>query len=196
MKPYYHLPPLYFHNLIVLIIFFCFISISEVAISQESESDQASVIRGNVKDESGEILIGVSIILKGTTTGTITDIDGNYKIEVADLNDILIFSYVGYETITEPINGRTEINVTMHVSAIALDEVVAIGYGTKKQEDIIGSVSVVNSDEISSLPIPTIDQALQGKATGVKVTQFSGAPGEGVVVRIRGIGTINDNDPW
>jgi len=83
----------------------------------------------------------------------------------------------------------------MNVSAIALEEVVAIGYGTKKQGDIIGSVSVINSDEISSLPVPTIDQALQGKATGVKVTQFSGAPGEGVVVRIRGTGTINDNDP-
>lgn len=195
MKPDYHLPPVYFKYLIVLSIFFCFISISEVALSHKYESDQAIVIRGNVKDESGEILIGVSIILKGTTTGTITDIDGNYEIEVAELNDILVFSYVGYETITEPINGRTEINVTMHVSAVALDEVVAIGYGTKKQGDIIGSVSVVNSDEISSLPVPTIDQALQGKATGVKVTQFSGAPGEGVVVRIRGIGTINDNDP-
>ncbi len=195
MKPDYHLPPVYFKYLIVLSIFFCFISISEVAISQDSESNQASVIRGNVKDESGEILIGVSIILKGTTTGTITDISGNYEIEVAELNDILVFSYVGYETITEPINGRTEINVTMHVSAIALDEVVAIGYGTKKQSDIIGSVSVVKSDEISDLPVPTIDQALQGKATGVKVTQFSGAPGEGVVVRIRGVGTINYNDP-
>ncbi len=195
MKPDYHLPPVYFKYLIVLSIFFCFISISEVAISQESESNQASVIRGNVKDESGEILIGVSIILKGTTTGTITNINGNYEIEVAELNDILVFSYVGYETITEPINGRTEINVTMHVSAIALDEVVAIGYGTKKQSDIIGSVSVVKSDEISDLPVPTIDQALQGKATGVKVTQFSGAPGEGVVVRIRGVGTINYNDP-
>ena len=195
MKPYCHLPPVYFKYLIVLITFFCFISISEVALSHKYESDQAIVIRGNVKDESGETLIGVSIILKGTTIGTITDINGNYEIEAAELNDILVFSYVGYETITEPINGRTEINVTMHVSAIALDEVVAIGYGTKKQGDIIGSVSVVNSDEISSLPIPTIDQALQGKATGVKVTQFSGAPGEGVVVRIRGIGTINDNDP-
>src|SRR4030043_320330 len=195
MKPYYHLPPLYFHNLIVFIIFFCFISISEVALSQEYESDQAIVIRGTVTDESGETLIGVSIIIKGTTIGTITGINGNYEIKVADLNDILDFSYIGYRTVTEPINGRTEINVTMHVSAIALDEVVAIGYGTKKQGDIIGSVSVVNSDEISSLPVPTIDQALQGKATGVKVTQFSGAPGEGVVVRIRVIGTINDNDP-
>lgn len=195
MKSDYHLSPLYFKYLKVLSIFFCFISISEVALSHKYESDQAIVIRGNVKDESGEILIGVSIILKGTTTGTITDIDGNYEIEVAELNDILVFSYVGYETVTEHINGRTEINVTMHVSAIALDEVVAIGYGTKKQSDIIGSVSVVKSDEISDLPVPTIDQALQGKATGVKVTQFSGAPGEGVVVRIRGVGTINYNDP-
>jgi TonB-linked SusC/RagA family outer membrane protein len=163
--------------------------------SAPAEPIQGFIVRGNIRDESGESLIGVTIVLKGSTIGTITDIDGNYEIEVPDLNGELEFSYVGYERVTEPINGRTEINVTMIVSAIALDEVVAIGYGTKKQGDIIGAVSVVQSDEISALPLPTIDQALQGKASGVKVTQFSGAPGEGVVVRIRGIGTINDNDP-
>jgi len=193
MKTDHHFSHLQFKFLIILNLLFYFLSISQVAISQES--NQGFVITGNVKDESGETLIGVSISLQGTTIGTITDLYGNYEIEVADPADILVFSYVGYKTIKEPINGRTEINVTMNVSAIALDEVVAIGYGTKKQGDIIGSVSVVNSEEISSLPVPTIDQALQGKATGVKVTQFSGAPGEGVVVRIRGTGTINDNDP-
>ena len=159
------------------------------------EPAQGFVISGNVKDDSGETLIGVSISLKGTTTGTITDLDGNYVIEATDINEVLVFSYVGYETLEEPINGRTEINVTMHVSAVAMDEVVVIGYGTKKQGDIIGSVSVIKSEELAGLPVGTIDQALQGKATGVKVTQFSGAPGAGVVVRIRGIGTINDNDP-
>ncbi|MEN8227959.1 MAG: TonB-dependent receptor [Bacteroidota bacterium] len=160
-----------------------------------NEPLQEFVITGNVTDESGETLIGVSISLKGTTTGTITDLDGNYTIEVTDMNEVLVFSYVGYETIEEPVNGRTEINVTMYVSAVTMDEVVVIGYGTKKQGDIIGSVSVIKSEELAGLPVPTIDQALQGKATGVKVTQFSGAPGEGVVVRVRGIGTINDNDP-
>ncbi|MCK5134940.1 MAG: TonB-dependent receptor [Bacteroidales bacterium] len=159
------------------------------------ESNQGFEIRGNVKDDSGETLIGVSISLKGTTTGTITDLDGNYVIEATDMNEVLVFSYVGYETIEEPINGRTEINITMHVSAVAMDEVVVIGYGTKKQGDLIGSISVIKSEELEGIPVPTIDQALQGKATGVKVTQFSGAPGGGVVVRIRGIGTINDNDP-
>ncbi|KPL11853.1 MAG: hypothetical protein AMS26_19395 [Bacteroides sp. SM23_62] len=159
------------------------------------ELSQGFLISGNIKDESGETLIGVTVVVKGSTIGTITDIDGNYQIEVPDMNSELVFSYVGYRTVTEPINGRTEINVTLFVSAIALDEVVAIGYGTKKQGDIIGAVSVVKSDEISALPLSSIDQALQGRASGVKVTQFSGAPGEGVVVRIRGIGTINDNDP-
>ena len=159
------------------------------------ETKQEQPVSGRVIDESGETLIGVSISLKGTTTGTITDFDGFYTIEVDDINAVLVFSYVGYEPIEEPMNGRTEINVTMHQAAVAMDEVVVIGYGTKKQGDIIGSVSVINAEELEGILVPTIDQALQGKATGVKVTQFSGAPGGGVAVRIRGVGTINANDP-
>jgi len=166
---------------------------SEVLLSQES--NQGLVVNGNVTDESGETLLGVSISIKGTATGTITDLDGHYRIQVTDMNVVLVYSYLGYEPVEERINSRTEINVIMHVSAVAMDEVVMIGYGTKKQGNIIGSVSVVKSEELEGIPVGTIDQALQGKATGVKVTQFSGAPGGGVVVRIRGVGTINDNDP-
>jgi len=161
----------------------------------ENEPPQGTVITGQVTDESGETLIGVTISLKGTSTGTTTDLDGRYSIEVPDMNQILVFSYVGYERVEMPLNELTEIDVILYVSAVSMDEVVVVGYGTKKQGDLIGSVSVVKSEELEGIPVPTIDQALQGKATGVKVTQFSGAPGEGVAVRIRGVGTINDNDP-
>lgn len=161
----------------------------------KNSPQQEFIIKGKVTDETGESLIGVNIIIEGTTTGTVTDFDGNYTLEVSDPNITLVFSYIGYRPVSIPVNGQSEINVVLQMDAIALDEIVAIGYGTKKKADITGSVAVINSDEISKLPVPTIDQALQGKATGVKITQNTGAPGEGVSVRIRGIGTINDNTP-
>jgi TonB-linked SusC/RagA family outer membrane protein len=193
MKADYHLFPRRFKCLIILNLLFCFLFNPQVLQSQES--NQGLRISGMVTDATGEPLIGVAIVIQGTTTGAITDLNGKYSIEVTGPDDRLVYSYIGYESITASIDGRSEINIVMRVSAMALDEVVAIGYGTKKQGDIIGAVSVVNSSELEGLAVSTIDQALQGKATGVKVTQFSGAPGGGVVVRIRGTGTINDNDP-
>ena len=153
------------------------------------------IIKGTITDDKGETIPGVNIIIKGTTNGTTSDINGNYTIKVNNLNQTLIFSFIGFKTIMEPIKGRTTINIVMHISAISLNQVVVVGYGTKKKADIIGSVSVIKPNEISRLPVSTISQALQGKATGVKVTQSTGAPGEGVSVRIRGIGTINNNSP-
>ncbi|RLD89269.1 MAG: hypothetical protein DRJ09_06820, partial [Bacteroidetes bacterium] len=156
---------------------------------------EGSMVKGRIIDNTGETLIGVSIVLKGTTMGTVTDLQGNYKLTVPNLNDTLIFSYIGYKTVTEPIRGRTEINITMKMSAFVLNEVVAVGYGVKKQTDIIGAVSVIKSKQVSSLPVANISEALQGKATGVSITQNTGAPGDGTSVRIRGTGTINDNSP-
>ncbi len=193
MKADYHVSPWRFKYLIILNLMLCFLIFPEQVQSQEASQDLR--ISGTVTDETGEALIGVSIMIQGTTTGVITDLEGNYTIEVSSPDDKLVFSYIGYESRTELIQGRSEIDIILLVSAVALEEVVAIGYGTKKQGDIIGSVSVVRSEELEGLAVGSIDQALQGKATGVKVTQFSGAPGGGVVVRIRGVGTINDNDP-
>ncbi|MCD4696667.1 MAG: TonB-dependent receptor [Bacteroidales bacterium] len=152
-------------------------------------------VRGRITDDTGEVLIGVTVVIKGTTTGTVTSLDGIYELEVPSLNDTLVFTYIGFEKVIEPINGRTEINIVMQMASFALEEVVAIGYGIKKQTDIVGAVSVVNSKEISALPVSNVSQALQGKATGVSVTQNSGAPGAGTSVRIRGVGTINNNTP-
>ena len=172
----------------------------QIVIKQESDdksqphNDDGYTVTGKVTDEEGP-MVGVTIVIKGTTKGTISNIDGIYSIDVTSLEDILVFSFIGYKSLEIPIGGRTVIDIKMTPDAIQLDEIVAIGYGTKKKADITGSISVVKSDEISQLPIPTIDQALQGKATDVKVTQATGMPGEGVSVRIRGIGTINDNTP-
>ena len=157
--------------------------------------DEETKVKGIITDDTGESLIGVTVVIKGTMTGTVTGIDGDYELEVTSLNDTLVFSYIGFETVTQPINGRTEINIVMRMASFALEEVVAIGYGIKKQTDIVGVVSVVKSKEISALPVSDVSQALQGKATGVSVTQNSGAPGAGTSIRIRGTGTINNNSP-
>lgn len=159
--------------------------------AQEDETK----VKGLITDETGEVLIGVTVVIKGTIIGTVTDIDGNYELDVTSLYDTLVFSYIGFKKVIQPINGRTEINVVMRMASFALDEVVAIGYGIKKHTDIIGAVSVINSKEISALPVANVSQALQGKATGVSVTQNSGAPGAGTTIRIRGVGTINNNSP-
>ena len=193
MKADYQPFPRKFQSLIILNLLLCFLVIPQALQSQEP--NQSLRITGTVTDATGEPLIGVAVVIQGTTTGAITDLNGIYNIEVTGSDDILVFSYIGYESVTASVDGLSEIDIVMRVSAMAIDEVVAIGYGTKKQGDIIGSVSVVNSEELEGLAVSTIDQALQGKATGVKVSQNTGAPGGGVVVRIRGIGTINDNDP-
>jgi len=163
------------------------------AIVQPQENE--TKVKGIITDETGEALIGVTVVIKGTFIGAVTGIDGDYELEVTSLNDTLVFSYIGFETVTQPINGRTEIDVTLRMASFALEEVVAIGYGIKKQTDIIGAVSIVKSKEISALPVADVAQALQGKATGVNVTQNSGAPGAGTSINIRGVGTINNNSP-
>jgi len=160
-----------------------------------NKQNDGPIVRGKITDNTGETLIGVTIIVKGTTIGTVTGLDGEYELEVNNLSDTLVFSYIGFVKIEQAINGRTEINVVMQMATFALDEVVAIGYGIKKQTDIIGAVSVINTKEIASLPVSNIATAIQGKATGVSVTQNTGAPGAGTAIRIRGTGTINNNSP-
>lgn len=157
--------------------------------------DDGGKVKGIVTDDTGETLIGVTIVVKGTVTGTITGLDGDYELEVPSLNDTLVFSYIGYDNIVEPINGRSEINVVMRTASISLDEFVAIGYGTKKKSDVMGAVSIVNSEEIATLAVSDVSQTLQGRATGVSVTQNTGAPGAPTAIRIRGTGTFTGSSP-
>ena len=152
-------------------------------------------ITGVVSDaESGETLPGVNVHIKGTTNGTITDINGNYAINVSD-SEVLVFSFVGYQEKEVIISNQTELNIALQVEALGLNEVVVVGYGTQKKSDLTGAISTVDMKELQSRQVSTIDQALQGQVAGVDVTTNSGTPGGGVMVRIRGIGTLNDANP-
>ncbi|MGC9343461.1 MAG: SusC/RagA family TonB-linked outer membrane protein, partial [Bacteroidales bacterium] len=154
-------------------------------------------VTGTVTDAgTGEGLIGATVLVKGTTRGTVTDLQGNYSIEVSSSEDVLVFSYISYETIEEVVGDRTTINVTLKEAATELEDVVVIGYGTVKKSDLTGSVAVVTSEDLNRRPSPNFQQALQGKAPGVLVTSNSGLPGAGASIKIRGVGSINsDADP-
>lgn len=172
-----------------------------VIIYPKSESPLDNVIQqqksisGKVTDSTGP-LPGVSVIVKGTTTGTITDIDGKYSLSNLPSNAILQFSFIGMKLQEVLVGNKTEINVIMMEETVAIDEVVAIGYGTVKKSDMTGSVSSVSSNEIKRQPVTTISQAIQGKAPGVVVSNSSGAPGGGIKIRIRGANSmLGSNDP-
>src|SRR6056297_268933 len=150
-------------------------------------------ITGTVVDNFGTPLPGTNVIVKGTTNGTQTDFDGNYSITAAS-DATLIFSYVGFKTIEIPVDGNTTIDVTMEEDAAALDEVVVTGYGTQTRGELTGSVATVDVEEATKTPVVNAAEALQGRVAGVTVTN-NGAPGSAPVVRIRGFGTGNSNDP-
>lgn len=156
---------------------------------------QQHIITGVVTDaKTGLTIPGVNVLIEGTNQGTVTDLSGKYSIEVPDLNATLVFSFIGYESQKIALTGRTSVNVKMVSSIGNLSEVVVIGYGTQRKKDLTSSVSVVATKEIGSLPVPSISDALQGRAAGVQVIS-SGAPGSDATFRIRGVGTINNNDP-
>jgi len=158
---------------------------------------QEMTVSGQVTEaESGDPLTGVNIVVEGSSTGTVSDIDGNYTIEVPDGEATLVFSYIGYQPKQVPVNGQSTINVALESDVEALDEVVVVGYGTQQRRDVTGSVSTVNVEELESVPLTNVDQALQGRVPGVTVTQTSGgAPGGAFQVNIRGIGSINSETP-
>lgn len=140
--------------------------------------------------EDGSSLPGASIIIKGTTIGTVTDADGNYKITVPDLQSILVFSSIGYAAQEIPVNGRTVIDIALVTDITTLSEVMVIGYGSQKKADITGAVATFNTEQLTERPISRVDQALVGQMAGVRVKQTSGLPGKGFSVQIRGTGSI------
>ncbi|KGE89299.1 MAG: SusC/RagA family TonB-linked outer membrane protein [Phaeodactylibacter xiamenensis] len=141
-----------------------------------------------------EPLAGVSVFVTGTNNGAFTSVDGEYTIKV-NATDTLVFSYLGYETIQEPVNGRQRIDVQLSQSAYQLEEVVAVGYGTVRKKDLTGAISTVKGEELAMRNVADVTQALQGTMAGVQVSSNSGAPGSGASVLVRGISTINDNSP-
>jgi TonB-dependent starch-binding outer membrane protein SusC len=157
---------------------------------------QKHTVTGVVTDANDNTGIpGAAILEKGTSNAVVTDIDGKYTITVMSDKDTLVFSYIGYKKMVMPINGRAIIDVTMQSDQTELDEVVVIGYGSQKKKVVTGAIATVDAKEIESLPILRTEQALQGRAAGVQVTQMSGQPGEQPTVRIRGAGTTGDATP-
>lgn len=156
-------------------------------------SSWGQTITGTVSSEEGP-LPGATIIIKGTANGTTTDFDGNYSIE-ANSSQTLVFSYIGYTKQEVTVANQTQINVLLATDNM-LDEVVVIGYGTQRKSDLTGSVSSVDAESIANIPVSRVDQALQGRAAGVQVTQTSGAPGAGTSIRVRGGNSITgSNEP-
>jgi TonB-linked SusC/RagA family outer membrane protein len=152
-------------------------------------------VSGKVTDETGEGLPGVNVVIKGTTTGVTTDLDGNYQINVAD-NAILQFTSVGMTAREVSVGARSVIDLSMEVDTKELSEVVVLGYGTTLRSEFTGSSVSVNSDRLEKLPVISAEQALQGLAAGVQVTSASGTPGGGISIRIRGQTSITaSNDP-
>jgi TonB-linked SusC/RagA family outer membrane protein len=151
-------------------------------------------ISGTVTDASGATLPGASISLKNGKALAVTDVNGRFTVTVAE-DAVLTIKYIGFETQDISVSGRTAFNIVLQAAAGNLNEVVVVGYTTQKKKDLTGAVSLISSKDISSMPVGGVDQILQGKAAGVSVTENTGAPGEGISVRVRGVGTINNNDP-
>lgn len=155
-----------------------------------SKISVSGTVTSQIEDEP---LAGASVRIKGTSLGVTTDVDGKYEI-LAEKGQVLQFSYIGYKSKEVTID-RNVINVALDEDRTLLDDVVVVGYGTMKRSDITGSVVSVGADEIKKTIVTSVDQALQGRAAGVQVTQNSGSPGGGISVAIRGVNSLNGNEP-
>ncbi len=172
----------------IAIIFTSLILFSSVSYAQTQR------VNGLVTDKDGEPLIGVTVIEKGTTNGVVTNVDGKYTIDIKTPSSALIFSYIGYKTSTINLQNQSTLNAILEIDILGLDEVVVVGYGTTGKRELTGSVGQLNVNEIDSKTFTSIDRAMQGKIPGVSV-QTDGSPGGRVDIRVRGLGTITNNEP-
>lgn len=170
---------------------------------QNSEKNQSIIyqqgvlisISGKVTSENGEVLPGVTVLVKGTSIGSVTDLDGNFSINAPNEDDILVFSSIGYISQEIAVNGRSVIEVVLAEDIRGLDEVVVVGYGTQKKETLTGSVSTVKGRDIVQSPTTNVSNSLVGRLAGVSAVQRSGQPGsDGSTIRIRGVNTLGNND--
>lgn len=154
---------------------------------------QQVLVSGNIVDDTGVSVIGASVLEKGTTNGTISDIDGKFSISVSK-ESTLVVSFVGYSTQEIPVQGKTFFDIVLKEDSEVLDEVVVVGYGTMKKNDLTGAISSVSAKDLGKQPSSSLGAALQGRATGLQVIS-NGAPGDNVSMKIRGIGSIVGSDP-
>ncbi|MFZ5939804.1 MAG: SusC/RagA family TonB-linked outer membrane protein [Bacteroidota bacterium] len=158
---------------------------------------QNITVKGTVTDaQTGEVLPGVNVVLKGTSQGTITNFDGIYQLAVPASGSVITFSFVGYTSQDIPVDGRTQIDVVLESGATLMDEIVVVGYGTARRKDLTGSIASVNSEEISKVPTPNAAEAIKGRLPGVNIITTDGSPDAEVVIRVRGGGSVTqDNSP-
>lgn len=176
--------------------FFCLLCIALLGTVSPAFAQEGKKITGHVVDDTNEPLIGASILVVGTSTGVITDLDGNFNIIVPSGATALQISYVGYETVTVPVSSGNTVNVKMKSDAQMLSDVVVIGYGTQRKSDLTGSVSNVSSKDFNSGLISSPEQLINGKVSGVQIMSNSGSPTAGSTIRIRGGASLNaSNDP-
>ncbi len=168
------------------------IALSIPFLSAQDKWSVSGIVKG---EEDGEPIIGANVFVKGTTNGTITDVDGNFTLSVEPQSTIVI-SMIGFQNFEKQITVPNDyLNVVLKQDNYVLDEIVSVGYGTMKKSDLTGAVASIKSKELQKTPAAGLDQALQGKVAGVTVNANSGQPGEAAVVRIRGIGTVNNSSP-
>lgn len=158
-------------------------------------AQQIRTVSGRVTDASGVPIPGATVAVKGTHKGTITDTNGNYTINEVPGDAVIVFSFVGMKTQETAIAGQRILNISLAEETIGIEEVVAIGYGTQKRQDLTGAISSVSASQIEKVPVTTVSQALQGRMSGVQITNNDGAPGAGVSVLIRGVGSFGNNSP-
>ena len=160
-----------------------------------SVSALAQQVKGTVKDVAGTPLVGVAVMVDGTTNGVLTDLDGAYILTNVSSDATLVFQSIGYETQSILVSGRSVIDLVLKEDALLLEDVVVIGYGVQKKSVVSAAISIVGTEMLDKVGAVRVDDALKGLTPGVTVMSTSGQPGAGSQIRIRGIGTINDSNP-
>jgi len=173
--------------------FVLFLSIMLFSFSAFSQNTVTGVVRDAA---TGETLLGVNIMEKGTTNGTISDVNGNYQLKLTGSDATIVFSYIGYVKVEEPVNGRSEINVNLSTDSKMVNEVMVVGYGTQKKESVVGSISSINNKTLVSIPVSNLSQSIAGKLSGVQIVQSSGEIGrDEAEIYVRGRATWGDAKP-
>jgi TonB-linked SusC/RagA family outer membrane protein len=163
--------------------------LASVALAQER------VVTGTVTDENGSGMPGVNVLVKGTSTGTATDVSGKFSLSVPGDDAVLVFTFVGYASQEITVGARTVVDTPLKPDAATLDEIVVVGYGEQKKSLVTGAISTVKAEDLKTVSVGTIDQAIQGRTSGVQIVQNSGQPGAGTRIRIRGAGSSGNSNP-
>ena len=156
---------------------------------------QERTVSGVVSDEAGQPLPGVNVLVKGTSAGTVTDASGTYTLDGVGNGSTLVFSFIGYTSTEVLVGTQTSVNVSLNPDVTSLEEIVVVGYGEQKKSLVTGAISSVKSEDLATVSVGSIDQAIQGRTAGVNMSPNSGQPGSGVRIRIRGIGSNGNSNP-